>query len=193
VPVPYSATVNPDAFEVSCVGLQLALPSPTFRACPSCPTPPALSSSGAALLSCDDLELVMAEDGLWISFGGVALDLCPGCFLVGGPNNIMAAWQTIDGGDTSMFPIAPSAFPYCGRDPRVLRNNSGESSYQPDILSGGHRRDLLTRKRNKVTRVSALPTTHPAVTPAPPLPPLPHLHGAPADTVIPGPPHRQTD
>jgi hypothetical protein len=74
-----------------------------------------LSSSGAALLSCDDLELVMAEDGLRISFGGGALDLCPGCFLVGGPDNIMAAWQTIDGGDASIFPIAPPASPYCGR------------------------------------------------------------------------------
>jgi hypothetical protein len=52
----YRYTVDPEAFEVSCAGLQVALPAPTFRACPSCSTPTVTSS----LLSCDDLKLVMA-------------------------------------------------------------------------------------------------------------------------------------
>ena len=66
----------------------------------------------------------MAEDGLRIRFAEGPLTLCPGCFLVGGPDNVIASWRTISGKDASAFPIASPAMPYCGAGPEMTIGRS---------------------------------------------------------------------
>ena len=117
VPVPYAATVDPDEFEVQCEGVRVALPAPTFRSAGMANDPP-------PKLTCEDVDVVMAEDGLRIRFAEGPLTLCPGCFLVGGPDNVIASWRTISGKDASAFPIASPAMPYCGAGPEMTIGRS---------------------------------------------------------------------
>ena len=113
VPVPYARTVDPASFETGCSGIQLALPAPTFRS----DGMSAMQGMEQPALTCDDVVVTMTSDGLRISFVDGALKLCPGCFLVGGPDNVMASWRTLDGSDASLIPIGPPAMPYCGAGP----------------------------------------------------------------------------
>ena len=113
VPVPYARTVDPASFETRCSGIQLALPAPTFRS----DGMSAMQGMEQPALTCDDVVVTMTSDGLRISFVDGALKLCPGCFLVGGPDNVMASWRTLDGSDASLIPIGPPAMPYCGAGP----------------------------------------------------------------------------
>lgn len=164
VPVPYSATVDPASFRVSCEGLQVALPSPTFR-CEGCGGP---SGAAPTMLSCEDLELVMAEDGLRIGFAEGALELCPGCFIVGGPDNIMATWRTISGSDASVYPIAPPASPYCGvggpdmsipavEGPVTPCNGEENTQLHGEVLNGG---TFLTSSMGACCLVRRLAVSH---------------------------------
>ena len=102
VPVMYAADVDPSDFAATCEGLRVALPAPSFR-----------SGGGdaheAPALTCEDADVVMTREGLRISFANGPLPLCPGCFLVGGPDNVMASWRTLDGADASAIPVAPPA------------------------------------------------------------------------------------
>ena len=101
----------------------------------------------AAPLSCDDLDLVMTADGLRISFVYGSLGLCPGCFIVGGPDNVIASWRTISGSDASAFAIAPPAMPFCGAGPDLAVpatdgpitpcNSEEDTHLYGDVLNGG--------------------------------------------------------
>jgi hypothetical protein len=118
VPVPYAQTVDPASFETTCAGVQLALPAPTFRSgCGpgGCSSP--MQGDEQPMLTCDDVVVTMTSDGLRVSFVDGALKLCPGCFLVGGPDNVMASWRVLDGSDASSIPIGAPAMPYCGAGP----------------------------------------------------------------------------
>ena len=117
---------DPEDFDVTCFGMRVALPSPAHRCCGA----DALAADPESLfVPCDDLDVVMASDGLRVGFAnGEPVRLCPGCFLVGaGENNVIASWslrsQTSrsappDGAELSprfSFPAAaPPAMPYCG-------------------------------------------------------------------------------
>ena len=79
--------------EVSCEGLQVALPAAMFRA----------GHAAAPTLTCDKLQLTMADDGLRISFKDGALQLCPGCFLV--------RTITINKNPLTAISISPSMIP----------------------------------------------------------------------------------
>ena len=106
--------------------MRVALPSPAHRCCGA----DALAADPESLfVPCDDLDVVMASDGLRVGFAnGEPVRLCPGCFLVGaGENNVIASWSLRsetsrsappDGAELSprfSFPAAaPPAMPYCG-------------------------------------------------------------------------------
>ena len=117
---------DPEDFDVTCFGMRVALPSPAHRCCGA----DALAADPESLfVPCDDLDVVMASDGLRVGFAnGEPVRLCPGCFLVGaGENNVIASWSLRsetsrsappDGAELSprfSFPAAaPPAMPYCG-------------------------------------------------------------------------------
>ena len=140
VPVMYAADVDPSDFAATCEGLRVALPAPSFR-----------SGGGdaheAPALTCEDADVVMTREGLRISFANGPLPLCPGCFLVGGPDNVMASWRTLDGADASAIPVAPPAMPYCGAgldlsvgggvQPVTPCNAERNTELEGDVLLGG--------------------------------------------------------
>jgi hypothetical protein len=106
---------DPENFDVTCFGMRVALPSPAHRGGGA---EKFAADPESLIVSCDDLDVVMATDGLRVGFAnGVPVRLCPGCFLVGaGDNNVIASWSPRSSSPGSfVFPAAaPPAMPYCG-------------------------------------------------------------------------------
>ena len=152
--------MDPASFETGCSGIQLALPAPTFRS----DGMSAMQGMEQPALTCDDVVVTMTSDGLRISFVDGALKLCPGCFLVGGPDNVMASWRTLDGSDASLIPIGPPAMPYCGAGPDMSLtaevgpvtpcNAEENAELDGEVLNGG---TFLTSSAGVLPGVSGEP------------------------------------
>ena len=115
VPLRYEEDIDPGMYDVSCVGMRIALPAPALRCCGA---EQFERNPETLLVPCDDLDVVLAEDGLRIGFAnGDPTRLCPGCFLVGqGGGNVIAEWSLRPGvTNPNRLPNAgPPAMPYCG-------------------------------------------------------------------------------
>ena len=119
VSVPSLNRADPAAFTVTCEGFEIATPTENCVACGG--TASGAGGTTTATLSCDNVRVSMTPQGLIINFG-MGVSLCPGCFIVGGRNNVMVSAAAVASIATpfAVFTAGAPMAPFCGQNASLV-------------------------------------------------------------------------